>query len=64
MTASHYDCYIKSQILNYTIESLIINNVDKCFVLMSFTPLQFYYIQSLVLGCDTKNSIFIYVSCT
>lgn len=42
VTASHFDCKIKPIILDYTIESLIINQVDKCLVSMSFESEEHY----------------------
>jgi len=44
VTASHYDCNIKGLLLNYTIESLVKNNIDKCLVSISFNS-QEHYVQ-------------------
>jgi hypothetical protein len=42
ITASHYDCDIKNVILKHTIESLVKNDIDKCFVSISFDSQQHY----------------------
>jgi hypothetical protein len=42
VTASHYDCNIKSLMLDYTIESLLLNNIDMCLISISFNNEEHY----------------------
>lgn len=42
MTASHFDCEIKDLLLKYTLESLIKNGIDICFLSVSFDGIESY----------------------